>query len=416
MTEQDLQRAAEFIRTQVRAPLGSTEYAGRSRFLSALDQRKPRLARRALMVAVASCAVIVGVALTSHYRRGQVLTYRIGTSTDAGEIGSYVSAPAAARLDLNFSEGSRVVLEPRARGRVARATRHGATMILEDGRASVDIVHRPHTDWRILAGPYVVQVAGTSFEVSYDVSTQTFELDMREGVVRVTGPGLAVPGEIRGTQRIQLSPGGTREPLPADSAGSAPAAAGENGETNESEPQTPSSAPSAFTTEAPLRPASSAGLERRKAPQSWSELGARAEHQKIVDYAEKRGLDRALGTASRPDLFALANAARFSGKHRLAARAYSAIRNRFSGSSEATSAAFFLGRLNEASDPATAIGWYERYAHEAPGGPWVAEALGRRMVLLNASGAEAARAAAQDYLRRFATGPYAGFAQKILQP
>jgi TolA-binding protein len=132
--------------------------------------------------------------------------------------------------------------------------------------------------------------------------------------------------------------------------------------------------------------------------------------------AENRGVDQVLESASGPDLFALGNAARLSGKHHLASKAYRAIRNRFGTSTEATSAAFFLGRVYEGSDPASAIGWYDQYAQEAPGGAWVAEALGRRMVLLNASkGAEAARTAAEDYLQRFASGPYAGFAQKILQ-
>jgi len=49
-----------------------------------------------------------------------------------------------------------------------------------------------------------------------------------------------------------------------------------------------------------------------------------------------------------------------------------------------------------------AIGWYERYSAEAPGGAWVAEALGRRMVLLKKAGAhDAAIEAARQYLARF---------------
>lgn len=143
----------------------------------------------------------------------------------------------------------------------------------------------------------------------------------------------------------------------------------------------------------------------------------KAEHKQIVELAERQGIDNSLNSASGPDLFALANAARFTGKLQLSDRAYRAVRNRFGSSGEATSAAFFLGRLHENSNPAIAIGWYEQYVADSPAGAWVAEALGRRMVLLNAAqSADAARKAAQDYLQRFATGPYAGFAQKILQP
>lgn len=409
----ELQRAAEFIRTQVQTRGGPLEHAGRARLMAALERRKPRRARHWVSFAVATCAVLVGIGVTSHRQRTQALTYRIGTSAQIGEIGSYVSAPAASKLDLNFSEGSRVVLEPGARGRVARSTSHGATMVLEDGRASVNVVHRPDTDWRILAGPYVVQVAGTSFEVSYAVATQTFQLDMREGVVRVTGPGLAVPGEIRGTQRLLLAPGSSAVP-----ASSASPSVSKAADAASSTPQTdaPVASPSAAG-DSPAQPVSTGFVERKKSADSWAQLARRAEHLKILELADREGIDHALQSATGPDLFALANAARISGKQQVAARAYRAIRSRFAASAEATSAAFFLGRVYESSDPAIAISWYEQYCHEAPGGVWVAEALGRRMVLLNASqGSEAARKAAEDYLQRFASGPYAGFAQKILQP
>ena len=64
-----------------------------------------------------------------------------------------------------------------------------------------------------------------------------------------------------------------------------------------------------------------------------------------------------------------------------------------------------------------AMGWYDRYVAEAPSGVWAADALGRRMVILNNTrGTAAAVAAAKDYLERFPAGPYAGFARKILGP
>jgi hypothetical protein len=164
-------------------------------------------------------------------------------------------------------------------------------------------------------------------------------------------------------------------------------------------------------------PANSAMIFKRKSADSWNQLGMKAQHKQIVEQAERQGINSALSSASGPDLFALANAARFTGKYQLADRAYRAVRGRFSSSGEASAAAFFLGRLHENSASATAISWYEQYVAESPSGVWVAEALGRRMVLLNAAeNAAAARKAAQDYLLRFATGPYAGFAQKILQP
>jgi TolA-binding protein len=413
MTNHHLEQAADFIQSQVEVGGRGSDPALRARFIDALDDRKPRVAqRRFLVIATAACLVAVGFGINSLSHKSPTLTYHVGDSPELGEIGSYMSAPAGSALDLNFSEGSRVVLEPGARGRVARATSHGATMVLEDGRASIDVVHRSDTDWKVLAGPYIVQVAGTSFEVSYNVATQTFELNMHSGVVRVSGPGLSVPGEIRGTQRLQLSPGGVKaEHAPPISPAAASASAPEENPAETTFEQHPGSVDL-------LRHAdTSAPSDKKKATESWSQLGVKAQHRKIVELAESQGIEHSLDSASRPDLFALANAARFSGKQQLAERAYRAVRSRFGSSPEAASAAFFLGRVYESSDPAIAIGWYEQYAAEAPSGAWVAEAAGRRMVLLNAAqGAAAARKAAEDYLQRFATGPYAGFAQKILQP
>ena len=410
MNTSEFQRAAEFIRTHVDTRGGASEPAQRARLMAALEHRKPVAARRLMIASVATCALVAGIAVNAHRQKTQALTYRIGVDKDIAEIGSYVSAPPASPLGLNFSEGSRVVLEPGARGRVARATSHGATMVLENGRASINVVHRADTDWQVLAGPYVVQVAGTSFEVSYNVATQTFELDMREGVVRVTGPGLAVPGEIRGTQRLLLAPGNSGQPPAASASPVAPTV---------KETTTPEVTPSdqhVGPGDIQSNPGNSALIGKRKSSDSWSQLGVKAQHKQIVGLAERQGIDNALSSASGPDLFALANAARFTGKQQLADRAYRAVRSRFSSSGEASSAAFFLGRLHENSNSANAIGWYEQYVAESPAGVWVAEALGRRMVLLNAAqSADAARKAAQDYLRRFATGPYAGFAQKILQ-
>jgi ferric-dicitrate binding protein FerR (iron transport regulator) len=410
MNTSEFERVAKFIQDHVETRGMASEPAQRARFLAAIEHRKPVAARRILVASMATCALVAGIVVNSHRQKHQALTYRIGGDKDIAEIGSYVSAPPATPLGLKFSEGSRVILEPGARGRVARATSHGATIVLENGRASIDVVHRADTDWQVLAGPYVVQVAGTSFEVSYNVATQTFELDMREGVVRVTGPGLAVPGEIRGTQRLLLAPGSSSQPPAASASPTTPTV---------NEATTPEVNPSDQHANPDIPPNHRTGalIGKRKSADSWNQLGIRAQHKEIVDLAERQGIDNALSSASGPDLFALANAARLTGKHQLADRTYRAVRNRFSSSGEASSAAFFLGRLHENSNSAIAIGWYEQYVAESPAGVWVAEALGRRMVLLNAAqNAAAARKAARDYLQRFATGPYAGFAQKILQP
>ena len=93
---------------------------------------------------------------------------------------------------------------------------------------------------------------------------------------------------------------------------------------------------------------------------------------------------------------------------------------RFPGSSQGRDAAFFLGGLAEdepgSSAMKTALEWYERYLRESPNGTFVRPVLGRRMVLVQKlRGSAAARPLAAEYLERFADGPYAGTARKVLE-
>jgi hypothetical protein len=61
------------------------------------------------------------------------------------------------------------------------------------------------------------------------------------------------------------------------------------------------------------------------------------------------------------------------------------------------------------------MSWYAKYQAESPNGVWISDALGRSLVLSNQlKGRENTLAAATEYLERFPTGPYAGFARKLL--
>ncbi len=415
MTESDLRRAADFIRTS----LAATDHPGRfsgAHLIEKLQQRAQRRTRARLVLGGAIVGLVaIGSWVAPRLSATSELTYRVEGSSALGMLGNYIDAPPGKPVELRFSEGSHVVFEPKARGRVAQMTRHGATMILEEGRARALIMHREKTDWRVYAGPYVVSVTGTSFEVSYEVASQTFELDMHEGAVRVSGPGLVNPIEVRNSQRFVLS-ANSMEAASSGEASKLPAAglAQTEEEAAHSLNANVTSAPEPLAV-ASVQRDRPAAINAVAPPASWSQLAAQGEHRRIMALAEEQGLDGAIASASRPDLLALADAARFAGKLGVATKAYRAVRDRFVGTNEAGNAAFFLGRVSETSDPARAIGWYDHYVAEAPTGTWVAEALGRRMVLLkNSQGAAVAESAAKDYLARFPDGPYAGFARKIL--
>ena len=71
--------------------------------------------------------------------------------------------------------------------------------------------------------------------------------------------------------------------------------------------------------------------------------------------------------------------------------------------------------VEEASDHARAIQWYDEYLMRAPTGTYASEALGRKMTLTNKlGGTSRARPIAEEYLRRFPAGTYAGPARAIV--
>jgi hypothetical protein len=133
----------------------------------------------------------------------------------------------------------------------------------------------------------------------------------------------------------------------------------------------------------------------------------------VLAAAEARGIDASLSRGSLAEVVALADSARYLHERALAKRALLTERTRFAGSTEARSAAFVLGRMaDDAGSRDEAVRWYETYLAESPGGPFVAEALGRKLVALVESGdAAGARSVAREYLRRFPQGPHAAYAR-----
>lgn len=134
--------------------------------------------------------------------------------------------------------------------------------------------------------------------------------------------------------------------------------------------------------------------------------------------AEALGIESVLGSAPLPDLAALADAARYTGRTALARLALLAERARFSGSPEARAAAFLLGRLADdaGGPPVAAVRWYGDYLREAAGGVFAAEALGRKLAALWRAADPAAAGVAADYLRRYPAGPYAAQAHDLVDP
>jgi hypothetical protein len=149
----------------------------------------------------------------------------------------------------------------------------------------------------------------------------------------------------------------------------------------------------------------------------WRELLAAGRLLEGLRAAERANFGQVCRTATAKELLALADAGRFFGPSRRAVTALGALRKRFSGSADAVTAAFMLGRIafDEGHAYAQAAHWFETYLLEEPRGPLMGDAFGRLMeARLRSGDSPGARTSAEQYLRRFPAGPYASEARGIL--
>lgn len=356
--------------------------------------------RRYAAVAVLAAACLGPLLWFTRHSEHQ-LSYRISDGS-VGE-GNIVGQE---HTSVAFSDGSRLQLENGARARIREVTAHGARVDLVDGEVSVDIVKAEGNAWFVQAGPYEVHVTGTAFDVRWLEAQHRIQVDLHRGSVVVTGPQIDGQLRLRAGQRLISVPGAPSIVAPIEPP--VPAAA-----------VNPSDLPRATPDTGDAEPSADPSVERRDptalAPTNWSRLVAQGDFERVLAAARKRGIDNVLSTGSQAELAALADAARYGRNTQLARRALLAERKRFHGAAAARGSAFFLGGI-EADGSAAALGWYETYLAESPTGPYAAQALGRRMMIVHRrDGIGASAALAREYLKRFAQGPYASAAHKILE-
>jgi hypothetical protein len=362
-------------------------------------------------------------------RRPRPLTFEVidGTVGAGGEI---LQGQTGTRI--HFSDGSDIALGREARAQVGDLAAEGGRIVLSNGRAHTFFVPRPHTDWQVVAGPYVVQVTGTIFDVQWSEEKQAFDVWLQKGSVRVSGPligdGMVVthghhlltrvkdnkvlldsqaePAEpLMSPETVEATPTPAAEPAPAAGGSSSGSPASQTGQTGQTGKDHTLDLPEGHASER-----ASVGAR------SWSRRLARGDFEAVVAAAEHRGIDTVLSRGSLGQLSALADAARYTRRGRLAGRALVAERERFPETSEGREAAFFLGNLAEDGGyQRGAVSWYGRYLREDSSGTYAAQSLGRKMLIESDGRGTAARADAGDYLRRFPTGSYADAARLILK-
>jgi hypothetical protein len=393
-------------------------HAQLERASTAASSRRPRALVFGLAAALAIAAI---VALFSLRALGpKPLTFTVDPKLAQGE---YLQPPIQGpNAEVRFSDGSELWLDAGGRARVASTTANGARLVLERGHAELHVVHRPSTHWSFDAGPYTVRVTGTRFTVDWSAENDELQVTVSEGSVLVQAAGKQEGIAVTAGQRLiatakdarfELGPAdgnvpsvGARHAVPPQDgiddlrARHAVPQRNEFGDTDDP-PQivdTPRAAPTPNT-------------------DTWTQRVAAGDFSTVINAAQSRGVDGVLAQAPLADLVALADAARYTADTSLAQRALRAQRSRFGGSSSSRAAAFLMGRIAEDQehDARSALTWYNTYLKEAPQGAFAAEALGRRLVLLErTAGVAAARDSAKSYLRRFPDGPYARVAQQIL--
>jgi TolA-binding protein len=399
------QRVADFVSAEVGEPIWSSNEKAFVRRLARHRQTQRNRRRLTVGVAVASVLVVVGLA-GSRFREQApataVLSYRVDNQ-EPPSVG-YLLAPQTAVSLLAFSDGSKVRMAARARGRVVDVSSRGARFALDAGQASVDIVPRPRAQWIFEAGPFRVNVHGTSFTIAWNPVDAVFEVRLASGAISVESPVAGPEIQLRAGQTLKVSlrdqsstlgtMGGGREvPSPVESA---PAS-------NSLEP--PRTAPNG-----PAEPP-------RWSHRGWMSALSENRAADVLADADRRGPTSVIDRADSDDLWALANAARYSGRRALAAQALNAHRRRFPSSDRSREAAFLLGRLHDGDpDPGEALRWYDRYLVEAHDGVGVTDALGRKMTLLERSNRRAeALAVAREYLRTSPRGTYANAARALVR-
>lgn len=389
--------------------------------LGAGQSRRMGPARWALVAAVAILSTLLVVHLTSLARKASTATVpALAYQVEGGKVldGGYLRESGHTGMKLVFNEGSTFSLTSKTRGRLRVVNDEGVRVAIDNGTASFQVTPSNHRRWWVEAGPFLVTVKGTVFDVTWEPSNERFELRLRQGSVVVSGPVSGGDLTLRAGQRLLVNLGNSETLIAEERAGDAvveAAAAPNPSVVTPSAPQSASALPKPALP--PSMPAPSA-VANTEGERRWAQELASGHWDRILEEVDRSGVEVALNGASSEDLFALANAARYRRRVDLAREALLAQRRRFPNSPRAIDALYLLGRVEESqgNGMARAIARYDDYLARAPTGSYAAEALGRKMIATKElSGAAQARSIAEEYLRRFPKGSYAGTARALLR-
>lgn len=386
---------------------------------------RDRVSQRTLLVPLAVAASLAlgsaGATLAWQAQHSSNLTADFGNERTPVSSGAWLTAPETSSSPLRFSDGTRIEVAPHAQMRLIQLGKSGAKVAIEAGRAAVDVAHGKNRYWEVGAGPFLVRVTGTRFDVNWDPRRDRFDLVLTEGQVEIVGCGFGPGRKLVAGQRVRASCRDNRVDIAYSRDGDASLFIQAEAPSPK-EQETPSSestdSPSALD---PVGAASSPVIapeltNPNPAPKvDWVGLAREGKFAAALAAASRIGFASECARASADELALLADAARQTGDAKKARTAYTQMRQRFAGSKQASLAAFHLGVLefDQVGSHSKAANWFRTYLKENPTGPLTREARGRLMEALNGSDSPEATALASAYLRDYPSGPHAQLARRI---
>jgi TolA-binding protein len=373
--------------------------SGRAAFIAAVDQprRQPSISY-AWPLAAAMLAVVLG--MSGYWLTRSRKTEIAITSPHAGTASSVrLELSALGPASLELTEGVTAELSARTLAYRTEQAPGEHRVTLEKGRLRLSIDPARHMHWTVLAGGYEVSVVGTIFSVERLLDGAEIDVKVERGRVSVSGGSL-------GSERVMVDAGHQLRGRPAGFAVT---------DLTADSPPLPSPEGSGVV-ETERSPA--AGASPATDDVAFIARYRMRDYRGALEAAERSGFSGLLERLDRKSLAQLADAARLAGNVARARQALTRLRERFPASTEATDAAFLLGRLyaDSLSDAAGAARYFDLYLTERPEGAYADEAEGRSMVTHREAGDIArARQVASHYLARFPSGPYASTARSILR-
>lgn len=319
---------------------------------------------------LATGAVAAAVLLAWIAVRPGPLTFEVQGAGEAGMAQAFVAADDEP-LALSFSDGSAMKLRPRTRVRVGALRDDGADLVLESGTVEATLEPRTSGSWTVAAGPYRVLVIGTAFWVRWVPETETFELELSRGAVKVQGPGIEGVREVAEGEHVVIA--GRHEVAVAEDVPAVRADEPDAITIDEAEPEEggPEPEPRASARRGSgSKPSRAAGGATGGSIEDWRRLAHQGSYREAIAAAEAAGFSRLCGSLDAAALLELADAGRYARKTARAREALLALRKRFPGTEAAAAASFDLGRL--ASGGAKRCGdatqWFRTYLRERPQG------------------------------------------------